>query len=902
MSDWKDPIRRQLADLHLAPAREAEIVEEFAQHAEDRYRELQSGGTSEAEARRIALEEISNRELLAGELRAVERTNAPEPVVCGRGLFRDVRYWIRSLRKSPAWTLVVIAVLGIGIGANVAMFTVVDAAFLRPLRLPEPERLVQIQESPSSGGFMPVAYPDFVDWEKQSRSFEPMGIMGVFPETLKRTGGNERILVGYVSPGFHRTYGIMPLMGRSLTAADDKAGAPPIALLAHSFWQTHFAGDPRVIGRTLIVDEQVWTIAGVMPSFQWRRTADVFAPMAFAQNKWGLSLREQRSNTGVTARLRAGVTLEQARAEMKLIAARLAKQYPGSNGGVSAVVVPLREYIGGGIRQPVLLLFGAVGLLLLVACANVAGLLLARAAVRQREIAIRTALGASRLELVRQVLTETLLLTLAGAAAGVAFAWVSLAGLQRIFPATENLGGIGIDTRVLGFSVVAAAVTALLSGLVPAIQFTRSNGADALKAGGRSSRGSAVRLHTRKLLVVSQVALAVVLSIGAGLLMRSLFAALQTNPGFRPARVVVAPILPPNGKDADLARNSRLLRDVTERLAGVPGVQAVGAVDALPFSNPDSWSEFYRDDRPIPEPGRLPKAMKAAATPGYFRTMGIPLLGGRLFSASDGRMPPLKNDMPALVAFMRSAELVAVINETMARRFWPGEDPLGKSFRWGPPSMTGPRVRILGVVGDVRQYGLDQPAERQMFFSAGQFPIWEARLVVRTTERMTGLATTIRGVVAEYEPDAVVTQVEAMQTLIDRSLTGRQNNVMLLGLFSGVALLLAALGLYATMAYIVAQRTQEIGLHMALGAGAADVRMMVVREGAMLAGAGVVIGLGATLAGARVVSSMLYGITATDSLTYTGSALLLVLAMLVASYIPAWRASRVDPMVALHFE
>ncbi len=901
MPDWKDLIRSQLADLNLAPARESEIVEELAQHAEDRYRELQSCGTSEAEARRIALEEISDHELLAGELRAVERTHAPEPAVWGGGLYRDVRYGIRSLRKSLAWTLVAVAVLGIGIGANVAMFTVVDAAFLRPLRFPQPERLVQIQESPPEGGLMPVSYPDFVDWEKQSRSFESMGIAGVFQETLKRPGGNERIQVAYVSPGFHVVCGVKPLVGRALAAADDRTAAPPVALLSQRFWQSHFASDPGAMGRTLTLDDQVWTIAGVIPSFQGQRTPEVSVPIAFAQNKWGLSVREQHSNTGVTARLRAGVSIEQARAEMKLIADRLAKKYPGSNGGVAAVVVPLREYIGGGIRQPVLLMFGAVGLLLLIACANVAGLLLARAAVRQREVAIRTALGATRAQLIQQLLTESLLLALAGAAAGVAFARIGLAGLQRIFPAAEDLGGIGIDLRVLVFAVLAAALTSLLFGLVPAVQLARSSVAEALKSGGRGTRG-AIRLHTRKLLVAGQVTLAVVLSIGAGLLMRSLFAVLQTDPGFSPERVVVAPILPPDRKGADLSQNSRLLRDLTERLAGVSGVQAAGAIDSLPFSNPDSYANFYRDDRPVPAPGQVPNAMKAAATPGYFRAMGIPLRRGRLFNASDGHMPPLKRDMSSVVAYIQSAELVAVINETMARRFWPGEDPIGKSFRFGPPSLKGCRVKIVGVVGDARQYGLDQPVMPQYFFPADQFPILEARLVVRTTGDVAGLAPTIRQVVAEFQPDAVVTRVESMETLIGRSLASRRNNLALLGLFSGAALLLAALGLYATMAYIVAQRTQEIGVRMALGAAAADVRMMVVREGAKLAGVGVVIGLVAALAGTRVVSSMLYGITATDLLTYAGSAVLLVLVMLVASYIPAWRASRVDPLVALRFE
>ncbi len=902
MPDWKDLIRNQLAELKLAPVREAEIVEEFAQHAEDRYREVQSGGASEAEARRIALEEISGRKMLAKELRAVAHTNAPEPAVWGRGLFRDLRYGVRSPRRSPGLSLVLIAVLGIGIGANVAMFTVVDAAFLRPLRLPEPERLVQIQESSPSGGDLAVAYPNFVDWERQSRSFESMGIAGVFEETLRWTGSNERINVGYASPGFHRAYGVKPAQGRVPSAADDRAGAQPVVLLTHRFWQTHFGGDPGVIGRSLVIDDQVWTIAGVAAPFQWDRAADVFAPIALGQNKRGLNMREQHSRTGVVARLKPGVSIQQARTEMKLIASQLAKQYPDSNGGNGVTVVPLREYIGGSIRQTALLMFGAVGLLLLATCANVTGLQLARAAVRQREIAIRIALGANRLQLIQQLLTESLLLALGGAAAGLAVAWFSLASLRRIFPATENLGGIGLDPRVFAFSVLLAALTSVLFGLAPAIQLTRPDVTEAIKGGGRASHGSALRLHTRKLLVISHVALAVVLSIGAGLLMRSLLEALKTAPGFRPEQVLVATILPPDRKDADLGSNSRMLRDVAEGLAVVPGVRAVGAVTDLPFDNSVSWGDFYRDDRPLPATGKLLNAMQAVATPGYFRAMGIPLLKGRLFTASDGRIPAVKRDMPSVLAYLRSTEFVAVINETMARRFWPGEDPVGKIFRYGPPSLEGPRVKILGVVGDARQQGLDRPVEPQYFFSADQFPILDARVVVRTTENISGLALKIRSFLAERQPDSVVTKVEAIETLIGRSLTSRQNRVALLGLFSGIALLLAALGLYATMAYVVAQRTHEIGLRMALGAAAADVRLMVVREGAILAGTGVIIGLVAALAGARVLSSMLYGVTTTDALTYAGSALLLLLIMLAASYVPAWRASRVDPMVALRCE
>jgi putative ABC transport system permease protein len=817
-------------------------------------------------------------------------------------LLRDVRHGIRSLAASGWLTLVIIAVLGIGIGSTVAMFTVADAAFLRPLRLPEPERLVQIQESRPSGGEIPVAYPNFVDWEEQQQSFESMGFVAVFEETLKRTGGNERIRVAYVSPGFHRTYGVKAVAGRLLTPGDDTAGAEPAAVLAHQFWQSHFGGNAGAIGRQLIVDDQIWTIAGVAAPCDWQRTADVFVPVAFAGSKWGLNMREQHSRSGVTARLKRGVSVEQARSEMTLIAARLAAQYPDANGGNGVMVVPLRDYIGGGIRHAVLLMFGAATLLLLVACANVAGLLLARAAVRQREFAIRSALGAGRLQLIRQLLTESLLLALASAMVGMAVAWSSLTVLQRMFLVVRNLGGIGIDSRVFGFCVLAGALTAVLFGLAPALQLTRTNVTEAMKAGGRASQGGALRLHARRLLVVSQVAVAAILSVGAGLLTRSLVEALGTDPGFRPEHVVVTPLLPPDRKDMDIARNSRLLTEVAERLAVVPGVQAVGAINVLPFSNAEAWGQFYRDDRPVPPPGQLPNAMQAAATAGYFRAMGIPLLRGRLFRAADGRMPVVKRDAASLIAYLRSAELVAVINESMARQFWPGEDPIGKSFRFGPPSLKGPRVKILGIVGDAKQLGLDRPVEPQYFFSADQAPVFEARLVIRTSHDVAGLAATVRKIVAEHEPDAVVSNVEAMETLIGRSLAGRQDNVMLLALFAGMALLLAAVGLYATMAYIVARRTQEIGLRVALGATANDIRTMVIGEGAVLACAGVIIGLGTALLGARVVSSMLYGIAATDAFTYAGSALLLFGAMLAASYIPAWRASRVDPMVALRCE
>lgn len=902
MPDWGQLIREQLASLHLQPEREEEIVEEFAQHAEDRYQELRSGGQDDAEAVRITLAEITDREVLTSGLQEVERREDPGRVLPGNGLWRDVRYGFRSLRTNLGFSLIVIAVLGIGIGANVAMFTVVDAAFLRPLRLPEPERLVQLQEMPPSGGSMPVAYPNFLDWQQRSHSFESLAIGGSFQEAVRLSGGYERIRVGYVSSEFFRTYGLQPAVGRGFTRSDDRTGAAPALILSHQFWQTRFAGDPGVVGRTLTIDDQIWTIVGVSGPFQWHRAADVFVPIALGAAKWGLNMRENHSSTGVIGRLKPGVSVAQARAEMVHIAAQLAKEYPGANGGNSASVVPLRDFVGGGIRQPALLMFGAVSLLLLIACANVAGLLLARSAVRQREIAIRTALGANRLELIRQLLTESLLLALGSALTGLVVARLSFQWLLSVFPAAENLGGIGLDLRVLAFSVLAAVLTAVLFGLVPAIQSTRLNVAQAIRTGGRAARGGAVRGRTRKLLVVGQVAMAVMLSIGAGLLVRSLLAAFQADPGFRPEHVVSVSIQPPDRKTADISDNSRLLREVAERLAATPGVLAVGAIDQMPFRNVDSYGDFYRDDRPLPAPAAIPNAMKASATAGYFAAMGIPLLKGRLFTPADGQLPSMPRDLAKILDYLRSVEMPAVVNESMARRYWPGEDPIGKTFRFGPPALKGPRVKIIGVVGDSRQYGMDRPVEPQYYFSAHQFPIISASIVVRASRDPGEVGSLIRAIVNQNQPDAMVTQVETMETLMDRSLSGRRNNMLLLGLFSAIALLLAAFGLYATMAYTVAQRTQEMGLRMALGAAAVDVQGLVVREGLLLAVAGVAIGLLAAAAGARVLSSMLYGVTTTDVTTYAGSATLMVAITLLASYIPAWRASRVDPMTALRCE
>ncbi len=902
MPDWKRLVRRRLAALKLEPEREAEIAEELAQHAEDRYRELVTGGATEAEARRRALEEIGERGALSRNLRPVERTNAPEPYVWDGGPLRDLAGGVRSLRRTPGLTLAVVAVLAIGIGANVAMFTVLDAVFLRPLRLREPERLVQIQDSRGPGGTIPISYPNFLDWRREARSFESMDVSAVFDETLKTAEGAERLRVAYVSPGFHGTYGVTPVLGRALTAEDDRPGAPPALVLSHAYWQSRFGGRADALGRRMTFGDQVWTVAGVMEPFRWQRTADVFVPVAFAMQKWGLALRENRSNTGVIARLRAGVSVEAARAEMKLISSQLEKEYPGANAGFTAVVTPLQEFIGGGVRRQVLLMSGAVAMLLLVACGNVAGLLLARAAVRRREMAIRIALGAARLRLVRQLLTESLLLAMAGAAVGLAVARAGITWLRGIVPVAENLGGIGVDGRAAAFAILAAGSTAVLFGLAPALQFTRPNTIDAIKAGGHSARGGALRWRTHKFLVTGQVALAVVLTVGVGLLLRSLLEALTTSPGFQTEHVVAATVVSGGSDAADIARSSWFVRDVTERLEARPGIAAAGAVDALPFGSPDSSAAFFRDDLPLPPPDRIPSALKANVTPGYFRVMGIPLLRGESFRPTAARMPSVKRDMPSMVAYLRSIKLEAVINETMARRYWPGEDPIGKTFRFGPPSLEGPQVKIIGLVSDSRQYGLDRAIEPQFYFSSDQFPLFDTRLVVRTAGDVPDLAAAIRKAVAECQPDAVVVSVDTMDRVVGRTLASRRLSVTVLTSFAGVALLLAALGLYATMSYLVAQRTQEIGVRMALGAARGDVHRMVVREGAVIAGAGVAVGLAAALAGSRVVAGMLYGVTATDAVTYVGSAVLLGLISLLATYLPARRASSVDPMVALRLE
>ena len=640
-------------------------------------------------------------------------------------------------------------------------------------------------------------------------------------------------------------------------------------------------------------------MVGVLPPFSFYRKADYYAPLSFALDKYGLLHRENHNNLSASARLKPGVSLEQARAQFQTIAAKLAAAFPSENGGMQVPIVPLRQMLSGDSRGTVLMLLGAVGLVLLVACSNVANLLIARASTRQKEIAIRAAIGASRAQIVQQTLIECLVLASAGAIAGLVAARLSTGALLRLFPDAGNTGGIDIDWRVMAFAFGAALFTALLFGLFPALQVTRLSLTDAMKESVKSTGGS----RLRKALIVSEVAVAVVLLVGSGLLMRSLFGLLNVQPGFRTEHLLVARVSIADVEGADISQQVTFFERLLERARVLPGVKSAGTVSFIPLV-PDESSDmvFYFEDRPIPPKGQFPDALHRVASPGYFEAMGIPLLKGRLFDASDGRIPPLKRDMETMMAWWRQTEFKVLINETMAKRFWPNQDPIGKSFRPGFPEMKGPRATIIGVVGATRHYGLGSEPGPEFYDSLSMFPNNSHYLVLRTSGEPLSLAQAVRKLVAETDSGAVVTNLRTMEDVVSASVADRKTNVGLLGTFGGLALVLATVGIYGVMAYLVTRRKREIGIRMALGAETSQVMRSVLAEALLLAGIGIVAGTALGFALTRWIASMLYGITAIDAPTYIGVASLLLAATALASWIPARRAMRVDPAVALRGE
>ena len=896
MPDFKVEIRARLAELRLSPVREAEIVEEVSQHLEQEYERSVSGGASAEEARRQALEQLNAPDLLGRELKRVERRVSQQAVAPGEqsktnlfgDLTQDIRFALRVLAKNPAFTIIAVIALALGIGANSAIFSVVDAVLLRPLPFKHPEQLVMLWENAAHQGF-PKNTPspaNFLDWQKQAQSFTGIAAMAERSFNLTGVGEPERLEGRRVSANLFELLGVPAMLGRTFVPEDDKPGTH-VVLLSYSLWQRRFGSDPAVIGRALTLNGESYTVVGVMPRLVqlpgYENVNDqLWVPIAFPSEE-----AAQRGNhfLEVIARMKPGVTLKQAQAEMETIAARLEQQYPDYNMRIGAVVVPLHEQVVGDIKPALLVLLGAVGFVLLIACANVANLLLARAAVRQKEIAVRLALGASQSRLIRQFLTESVLLAMFGAGLGLLLAFLGLRALRTFIPASiSQMDTINIDARVLIFTALIAVVTGIAFGLAPAIQGSHLNLNDTLKEGGRDSAGGSKGNRVRSLLVIGEVAVSFVLLIGAGLLINSFFHLRNLDPGFRADHLLTMKVDLSEVKYPDRERRAAFFDEVMRRVHELPGVQSAAVADNLPLTFNGNSMTIGVEGVTDPPPGQRPDVIFRAIGPGYFKTMGIPIVGGRDFTDQD------KAD----------SKDVVVISEKTAQHFWPGEDPIGKRLKPGSSTSKSEWREVIGIVKDVRQNDLIAPPKMQMYFSYRQpKEIAANALVVRTSVEPMSLAGSVRNAIWSVDKDQTVADIDTMDHIVAKAVARQRFSMVLLGVFAALALLLASVGIYGVMSYSVAQRTREIGIRMALGARRADVLQMTVWQGLKLVGAGMILGLGAAILLTRVMATLLYGISATDPITFIGISVVLLAVAILASYVPALRATKVDPITAL---
>ena len=807
---------------------------------------------------------------------------------------------LRTLRRSGGVTVVAVLALALGIGANTAVFSVVNAVFLRPLPYGEAGRLVAISET-TGGNTMSVSYPNFVDWRRQATAFDGIAVSGPFEATLESRAPDERLPVTYVSSDFFSILRTRPLLGRDFRPEDDAQGAPPVAILSHRIWQTNFGSDPAILGSTVSLDRRQYTVIGVLaPGFRFYRPANVFVPISDALTREFLWMRQNHGGLEAIARLKPGTTLEQAQAQMNTIASRLQSAYPADNTGVGAKVEGLRERISGRARQPVTMLLAAVSLVLLIACVNVANLLLARAADRRKEMAVRVALGASRWDVLRQLLLESVLLALAGGALGVLLSSWSFAALSRLVPASIDAGGLGVDLRVLGYTLLVSMLTGVLFGLAPAFDTWRLNLTTALRDGGRTTSGAATA-HLRDALVVVEVALALILLVGAGLLLRTLNNLMNVPLGFPSERLLSARVSLPDSKGYNFERNAAFFEALVAQVRAIPGVRSAGTISHMPLRGFFSSMVWFRDDRPVPERGKLPDAEQRVASPEYFATMGIPLVSGRLFTAADGRITNFRNE--EVLDWARKNRFSILINETMAKRFWPKEDPVGKTFRPGFPEMGFQPAKIVGVVGDVRDYGPESEVQPTFYWSGYHSPQRAATLVVQTRGGdPASMVSAVRGAVAALDRAAIVSDVATVESIVSDAVGPRRLNMQLLGIFAALALLLAAVGIYGVMAYTVNRRRHEIGIRMALGAGQSNVVRMVIGKALVLGGLGVVIGSAVALGLTRLLAGMLFGVKPADPLTFLAVAAILFAVTVAASCVPAGRATRVSPTIALRTE
>lgn len=802
-------------------------------------------------------------------------------------LWQDVLFGVRMLRKKPGFTFIAILTLALGIGANTAIFSVVNAVLLKSLPYRDADKLVMLYEKKEGNFFNSVSFDDFKDFRAIAQSF--VQVAAVSPQwnlTLTDLAEAQSIQGLYVSSNLLPMLGIAPVQGRVFRPEEDQPNSERTAVISYGFWQRRLGSNPQAVGSRITLDGQGYTVIGVMPAgFRVLDEAEVWLPLAF--NSFTTRGRNVRL-LSIVAQRKPGVTMVQAQAEVSGIAANLEKQYPDTNTGFRAELVPMHEHVTGKARTLLLVLLSAVGLVLLIACANVANLLLARATTRYRELAIRKALGASRWQVIRQLLTESLLLSVIGGVSGTLLAWWGLELLLSISPADiPRRNEIGIDLPVLGFTLGLSLLTGIVFGLIPAWQSSRPDVHEALKDGGRSAGAAVGTNRFRSALVIAEIALAIVLLIGSGLLIRSFIKLLEVKPGFATENVIAFGVALPNATYGDAQRRAAFYQQLEARLKALPGVISVGATTRLPLldATRNITSLMTIEGRPETEKDQVEVDFRRA-TPGYFAAFGIPQLQGRLFSEQD-------------VANQNS---VVVINDAMVKKYWPNENPVGKRVRIGGGTGNTAWTTIIGVVGSVRHLGLNAEPRPEVYYHYLTSPPFGPMMVVRTSSTPDTLIAALRSEVSALERNAPILQINTMPQLIQRSVAPQRFNMLLFAIFAVVALLLSMVGIYGVMAYSVTQRTPEIGIRMALGAQKSDVLKLIIKQGMGLALTGVGIGLVAAFGLTRWMSTLLFEVRATDPMTFIAIATLLTMVALLACWIPARRATKVDPMVALRYE
>jgi putative ABC transport system permease protein len=797
-------------------------------------------------------------------------------------MIKDVRYAFRTLARRPGFTTIAVITLALGIGANTAIFSVVDGVLLRPLDFPEPERLVALRESnPLKQPDSQISPGNFLDWQQQNNVFTDLAAYRTVSYNLTGDGNPERLLAGRVSSGLFKTLGVRPILGREFSPEEDQPGRHKVVIVSENVWQRRFGSDPGVVGKTLRLSGEDFIVIGVVPAslrLPDQRERELWTPIAFTENE--TTYRHVRFAEAV-ARLKPGVTLDQAQAEMTAIAGRLSQEHPNGNEGWTVRVTPMLDFAVGDARKILWILFSAVGLVLLIACANVTNLLLARAATRQKEIAIRVALGAGRLRLIRQLATESFLLALLGAVVAWPLAVWGLKALITIAPADlPRLAAVTIDNRALLFTLAITLVTGLVFGLTPALQLVKANANQTLKDGGSEGNRGGTGRRIGNLLIAVEVALAVMLLVGSGLLLRTIWQLRNVNPGFDDRNALAVTVQLSEKKYSEPKQVAQFSQKLVEQVSTLPGVETSGVARILPIAH-ELTLGYYVEGKPREPDNQLPQTNYSAVSADYFNAMRIPLVAGRAFNERDNQQSPR----------------VAIVSAELAQRVFPGENPIGRRIN----IMTGPENfrEIVGVVGDVTQQGLVRGSSPHVYEPFSQAPNNFMTLIVRGSSDPTALVPAIRSKVIELDPELPLQRVITLDRIISNSIRQQRFTSVVLSVFAAVALVLAVAGLYGVISYSVAQRTRELGIRVALGAQVGDVLQLVLKQGMTYVLIGEVVGIAGAYALTGLMKGLLFGVTATDKTTFIAVAVSLFLVALVACYVPARRATKVDPLIAL---